>query len=249
MFGANDDGSGSDLNAMGIIPRAFVYLFDRLETKCSNQQIQDFRVNIQMLQIYNKQLLDLLNPGSKTKLKIKTDFVNNNIFVQHLRQFDITSAREALAVLIEGSKNRIVAGHRLNQHSSRSHMLVMLKIKQIGIDGSTKMSNINFGDLAGSENISKAHGKTSKGKNDEEKEKDHKRRKEGININASLSALTRCINSLVKGEHPGYRDSPLTQLKYIYSISYIQYKYKHINKSTVFCRIHWVVIQRPPCLV
>merc|ERR1712173_78394 len=38
------------------------------------------------------------------------------------------------------------------------------------------------------------------------------RRKEGIEINSSLSALTRCINALVKGKYPGYRDSPLTYL-------------------------------------
>eukprot|EP01083_Nonionella_stella_P231881 818486_1 len=212
MFGANDDGSGTDLQAMGLIPRSFVYLFDQLEQRCNNQTIQNFNVSMQTLQIYNKRLLDLLNPNSKTKLAVKTDFTTDSIFVKHLRTIQITSAREALAVLIESSKNRIVASHALNQHSSRSHMLVLLKIRQIKIDGSSTRSNINFGDLAGSENIAKAHGKSSKGKNDEEKARDAQSRQEGIAINASLSALTRCINSLVKGEHPGYRDSPLTHV-------------------------------------
>ena len=147
MFGAHDHGGGNDLDAMGLIPRSFVYLFDRLGAKCSNGSIQNFSVSVQMLQIYNKSLLDLLNPHSNTKLKIKTDFTTDSIFVMHLRKMDITSAREALAVLIEGSKNRIVSGHKLNAHSSRSHMLVLLKIKQTKIDGSSTSSNINFGGI------------------------------------------------------------------------------------------------------
>eukprot|EP01083_Nonionella_stella_P007210 20825_1 len=212
MFGANDDGSGTDIEAMGLIPRSFVYLFKQLEQRCEDQHIQNYKVQIQTLQIYNKQLLDLLNANSKTKLEIKTDFTNDSIFVKHLRMIPITSAREALAVLIESSKNRIVAGHKLNAASSRSHMLVILHIKQIRIDGSSIQSKINFGDLAGSENISKAHGRSFRGKNDAERAMDNKRRQEGISINASLSALTRCINKLVKGEHPGYRDSPLTHV-------------------------------------
>ena len=145
MFGANDDGSGNDSVSMGLIPRSFVYLFDRLDTDQSSGDTAEYWVGIQMLQLYNGVLLDLLNPNSKTKLAIKTDFNNNNVYVQHLRKIDITSAREALAVLIEGSKNRIVAGHKLNAHSSRSHMLVMMKIKQKRADGSEMTSNINFG--------------------------------------------------------------------------------------------------------
>ena len=152
MFGANDHGGGNDMEAMGLIPRSFVYLFDRLEYRKSSAQIADEAVNIQMLQIYNGELLDLLNPGSKTRLEIKTDFSGGNgrdgsIYVKGLRKIDISSAREALAVLIEGSKNRIVAGHKLNAHSSRSHMLVMLKIVQKRIDGSSTKSNVNFGGI------------------------------------------------------------------------------------------------------
>ena len=200
------------MDAMGLIPRSFVYLFQRLDLRQTSQQIKMPEVIIQMLQIYNGSLLDLLNPKSKTKLKIRTDFNKGNVFVQHLRSIPITSAREALAVLITGSKNRIVQGHRMNAHSSRSHMLVVLKIKQILHDGSSISSNINFADLAGSEDISKAHGKSNAGKNEEAVAKNLLAVKEGIGINQSLTALTRCIHSLVKGRHPSYRDSPLTQV-------------------------------------
>merc|ERR1712228_153369 len=188
------------------------------EQKCSNASIVTYSVNIQLLQIYNKQLHDLLNPSldNSPNLKIKTLFNNNrkeeSVYVDGLTSLSINSAREALAAIIEASKNRFTASHNLNETSSRSHMLVLLKIKQVLMDGSSINSCINFGDLAGSENISKAHGKSDKGKNDEEKKLADERRKEGIEINSSLSALTRTINALVKGKYPGYRDSPLTYL-------------------------------------
>ena len=206
------------MEAMGIIPRSFVYIFERLEQKCSNASIVNYSVNIQLLQIYNKQLLDLLNPSAdnSSKLSIKTEFLKNGkeggVYVEGLTSMNISSAREALAAIIEGSANRIVASHKLNATSSRSHMLVMLKIRQVLVDGSVINSCVNFGDLAGSESISKAHGKSDKGKNEEEKKLADERRKEGIEINSSLSALTRTINALVKGKYPGYRDSPLTYL-------------------------------------
>merc|ERR1711920_943538 len=151
-FGANDDGSGKDIEAMGIIPRSFVYIFERLEQKCSNASIVNYSVDIQLLQIYNKQLLDLLNPSSaehSSKLSIKTDFLKNGkengVYVEGLTLMSISSAREALAAIIEGSTNRIVASHKLNATSSRSHMLVMLKIRQTKPDGSSINSCINFG--------------------------------------------------------------------------------------------------------
>merc|ERR1712130_1081299 len=101
-----------------------------------------------------------------------------------------------------GQSNRIVSGHALNNVSSRSHMLVMIKVVQTSIDGSTKISKLNFGDLAGSEDIKKALGPKP----------DPERLKEARAINQSLSALTACINMLVKGRKPTFRNSPLTHI-------------------------------------
>eukprot|EP01083_Nonionella_stella_P028890 79624_1 len=211
-FGANDDGSGTDTDSMGIIPRSFVYIFERLDQKCSQGHITGYHVSIQLLQIYNKKLLDLLNPDAAIKLQIKFDFKLNSVYVKHLTKINISNARGALACIIEASSNRIVASHKLNAHSSRSHMLVLVKVEQFKEDGSSINSNINFGDLAGSENINKAHGKSDKGKDEDEIIIANERRREGIAINSSLSALTRCIHNLVKGQVPSYRESPLTHL-------------------------------------
>merc|ERR1712154_441135 len=72
----------------------------------------------------------------------------------------------------------------------------------MGIDGTIKRSKLNFGDLAGSEDLTKAMGRNP----------DQERRKEAIAINRSLSALTTAISYLSKGQKPGYRDSPLTHI-------------------------------------
>jgi hypothetical protein len=200
-----------DLRLFGLIPRCIIYLFQKLNEKSSinGGDLQDFKLNIELLQIYKSELLDLLNSNTNTKsskrkapLIIKTNFNTNTIFVQGLRSMPIHDVREALAVLTEAQSNRIVAGHALNAVSSRSHMLVMIGVMQRKIDGTIKTSKLNFGDLAGSEDIRKALGSNP----------DPERMQEAIAINSSLSALTTAISYLSKGKKPSYRDSPLTHV-------------------------------------
>ena len=112
------------------------------------------------------------------------------------------TVEEAFKYLTYAQQNRIVAGHALNEVSSRSHMLIILTVIQRSIDGTVKRSKLNFSDLAGSEDLTKALAKST----------DIERRKEAIAINKSLSALTTAISYLSKGKKPGYRDSPLTHI-------------------------------------
>ena len=145
MFGPENN--ASDINQFGLIPRCFMYLFQKLNKNLSENggDLQSYTVTMELLQIYKRDLLDLMNPKSKAKLVIKTDFRNNSIFVQNLKSIQVTTVEEAFAVLTEAQSNRIVAGHALNAVSSRSHMLVMVKVTQRAINGSVKMSTLNFG--------------------------------------------------------------------------------------------------------
>eukprot|EP01083_Nonionella_stella_P089803 250733_1 len=124
MFGPEDD--PSNIEHFGLIPRCFIYLFQRLNAALSKNggKLQEYKVNMELLQIYKRDLLDLLYPQSKTKLIIKTDFRTDTVFVQNLRQVTVNTVEEAFACLTEAQSNRIVAGHALNAVSSRSHMLV-----------------------------------------------------------------------------------------------------------------------------
>eukprot|EP01083_Nonionella_stella_P272170 922734_1 len=202
MFGPEDD--ATNIAQFGLIPRCFIYLFQKLNESLSNNggNLQDYTVTMELLQIYKRDLLDLMNPNSKSKLIIKTDFRNDSVFVQNCHSIQVNTVEEAFACLTEAQSNRIVAGHALNSVSSRSHMLVIVNIVQRGIDGTVKRSKLNFGDLAGSEDLTKALGKNP----------DPVRRKEAIAINSSLSALTTAMSFLSKGKKPGYRDSPLTHI-------------------------------------
>lgn len=69
-------------------------------------------------------------------------------------------------------------------------------------DQSIKRSKLNFGDLAGSEDIVKALGPRP----------DPQRLREAIAINSSLTALTTAINFLSLGQRPAYRGNPLTHI-------------------------------------
>jgi kinesin family member 5 len=101
-----------------------------------------------------------------------------------------------------GAENRSVASTGMNDQSSRSHSIYTIKMQQHLTSGVTRISKLNFVDLAGSENVKKTHatGKVFK---------------EAKNINKSLSALGLCIKALTssqKSKHIPFRDSKLTRI-------------------------------------
>ena len=202
MMGPENNVKSAD--DFGLVPRCIIYLFQKLDERLSQNggKLQDYIVNIELLQIYKSQLLDLLNPKSKKKLVIKTNFSTDSVFVQNLRSVQIQTVEEAFKLLTNAQQNRIVAGHSLNEVSSRSHMLITMTVIQRSIDGTLKTSKLNFGDLAGSEDLTKALGRNP----------DPERKKEAIAINQSLSALTTAVSYLSRGQKPGFRDSPLTHI-------------------------------------
>jgi Ca2+-binding EF-hand superfamily protein len=96
---------------------------------------------------------------------------------------------------------RTAKSHAINDRSSRSHCVVVLK--QTIKSGNKELSNkFMFVDLAGSERIAKSQVEAM-------------RAAEAKNINTSLSALGRVINALSSSGSKGfvpYRDSALTML-------------------------------------
>uniref|UniRef100_A0A3P8QA36 Kinesin-like protein n=1 Tax=Astatotilapia calliptera TaxID=8154 RepID=A0A3P8QA36_ASTCA len=105
-------------------------------------------------------------------------------------------------VIDEGKANRHVAVTNMNEHSSRSHSIFLINIKQENVETEMKRSGkLYLVDLAGSEKVSKtgAEGAVL----DEAK-----------NINKSLSALGNVIAALSEGTktHVPYRDSKMTRI-------------------------------------
>uniref|UniRef100_A0A671M2P9 Kinesin-like protein n=1 Tax=Sinocyclocheilus anshuiensis TaxID=1608454 RepID=A0A671M2P9_9TELE len=122
--------------------------------------------------------------------------------VQGCTERFVSSPEEVMDVIDEGKANRHVAVTNMNEHSSRSHSIFLINIKQEHVETEQKLcGKLYLVDLAGSEKVSKtgAEGAVL----DEAK-----------NINKSLSALGNVISALAEGTktHVPYRDSKMTRI-------------------------------------
>ncbi|KAF8782094.1 Kinesin-like protein KIF21A like protein [Argiope bruennichi] len=228
-------GTGFDMSVneeeIGIIPRAVNQLFNgiaKLQNEAQNKKITppEFKVTAQFMELYNEEVIDLLDPvgegeerGKKSNVKIHEDS-NGQIITVGLTSRSVSSASEALQCLKIGALSRTTASTKMNVQSSRSHAVFTLHIKQQRLvqfesseNGSLEMesledfdtltSKLHFVDLAGSERL-KRTGATGE------------RAREGISINCGLLALGNVISALgdktKRATHVPYRDSKLTRL-------------------------------------
>ena len=125
-----------DLNSpkIGLIPRVINSMFEMISGHTKLYQKQ-FVVNCSFLQIYNERIYDLLNPDSGNSAKmggigLKIRWNSQEQFkVENLFVFECKSAAEVLGLFNIGIKNKIIASHRLNIASSRSHTILCIQIE------------------------------------------------------------------------------------------------------------------------
>jgi len=164
----------------------------------------EFSISVGMLEIYNDNVHDLLvmpkkrNP-KKESLEVRQD-KEGGIHVIGLTKESVKNPKDVIKLLKMGNDNRATASTDLNEHSSRSHMILTVEVKS-GIVGEQPITgNLYLVDLAGSERVRK-----SAVEGDQLKEATH--------INKSLSALGNVMEALDrKASHIPYRDSKLTFL-------------------------------------
>ncbi|KAI4322505.1 hypothetical protein L6164_022193 [Bauhinia variegata] len=207
MLGDIEGGTRRHSVNCGMTPRVFEQLFSRIqkEKEARRDEKLKFTCKISFLEIYNEQILDLLDPSS-TNLQIREDS-KRGVYVENLKEIEVTSARDVIQQLIQGSANRKVAATNMNRASSRSHsVFTCITESKWESQGVThhRFARLNLVDLAGSER------QKSSGAEGE-------RLKEATNINKSLSTLGLVIMNLVsisngKSLHVPYRDSKLTFL-------------------------------------
>ncbi|XP_043939543.1 kinesin heavy chain isoform X2 [Protopterus annectens] len=191
------EGKLHDPPQMGIIPRITQDIFSHIFAMDENLE---FHIKVSYFEIYLDKIRDLLDV-SKTNLAVHED-KNRVPFVKGCTERFVSSPEEILDVIDEGKSNRHVAVTNMNEHSSRSHSIFLINIKQENIETEQKLSGkLYLVDLAGSEKVSKtgAEGAVL----DEAK-----------NINKSLSALGNVISALAEGTktHVPYRDSKMTRI-------------------------------------
>uniref|UniRef100_A0A2K6GGL6 Kinesin heavy chain n=1 Tax=Propithecus coquereli TaxID=379532 RepID=A0A2K6GGL6_PROCO len=192
------EGKLHDPQLMGIIPRIARDIFNHIYSMDENLE---FHIKVTGMEAQVLLTLHSLDLVTKTNLSVHED-KNRVPFVKGCTERFVSSPEEILDVIDEGKSNRHVAVTNMNEHSSRSHSIFLINIKQENMETEQKLSGkLYLVDLAGSEKVSKtgAEGAVL----DEAK-----------NINKSLSALGNVISALAEGtkSYVPYRDSKMTRI-------------------------------------
>ncbi|KAM9332595.1 kinesin-1 heavy chain-like [Pholidichthys leucotaenia] len=190
------EGKLHDPEMMGIIPRIVQDIFNYIYSMDENLE---FHIKVSYFEIYLDRIKDLLDV-SKTNLSVHED-KNRVPYVKGCTERFVCSPEEVMEAIDEGKSNRHVAVTNMNEHSSRSHSIFLINIKQENSQMEQKLSGkLYLVDLAGSEKVGKtgAEGTVL----DEAKM-----------INKSLSALGNVISALAEGStYVPYRDSKMTRI-------------------------------------
>nr|CAH8820891.1 unnamed protein product [Trichobilharzia regenti] len=180
----------------GVIPRIVDDIFNHIYQMDENLE---FHIKVSYFEIYMEKIRDLLDV-SKTNLPVHED-KDRVPYVKGITEKFVSTPEELFKAIDEGKANRHVAVTNMNEHSSRSHSVLLINVRQENLETQKKLhGKLYLVDLAGSEKVAKtgAEGTVL----DEAK-----------NINKSLSALGNVINALVEGSsHVPYRDSKLTRI-------------------------------------
>lgn len=155
-MGTSGPSEQGDLDVMGVIPRAAIALFEKLDGPRGNpnrgsmsQLRAPARYSAQMparntdknwvlkatyVEIYNEQLRDLLLPEhipahERSPVTIRED-TKGNIILTGLRQIEINSVEDLLNALNFGSTVRQTDATAINARSSRSHAVFSLNLVQ-----------------------------------------------------------------------------------------------------------------------
>ena len=236
-------------DAQGVLPRTIHELFGSLVKTANNDEgnkenpsqstnseqengnynsdrpCDDWKVQVQFLEIYGEDIRDLLSPrgtedgnGNSSsssralKVTIRDSVATEEPEVLGVCQPRVQNAQEALQMLQTGRLRRVTAATAMNATSSRSHALFTILVEQEWKSGAsngtgtsvTRRSKFHFVDLAGSERAKRTQAVGQ-------------RLKEGIEINKGLLVLGNVIAALASSSNTNkpfvpYRDSKLTRL-------------------------------------
>uniref|UniRef100_A0A3Q2YAU6 Kinesin-like protein n=1 Tax=Hippocampus comes TaxID=109280 RepID=A0A3Q2YAU6_HIPCM len=183
------EGKLHDGDMMGIIPRIVGDIFNYIYSMDENLEF-----HIKVGHPFHQELI------TKTNLSVHED-KNRVPYVKGCTERFVCSPDEVMDAIDEGKNNRSVAVTNMNEHSSRSHSIFQINIKQEHTQTEQKLtSKLYLVDLAGSEKVGKtgAEGTVL----DEAKM-----------INKSLSSLGNVISALAEGSnYVPYRDSKMTRI-------------------------------------
>ncbi|XP_073698569.1 kinesin-like protein KIF19 [Garra rufa] len=209
VFAYGPTGAGKTYTMLGLDSEPGIYirtLNDLFRAIEDSTEDLDCSVYMSYIEIYNEMIRDLLNPSSGF-LELRED-AKGEIRIAGITEFSTCNAKEIMALLTKGNKQRTQESTAANKTSSRSHAILQVTVKQKSrvkdINEEVRVGKLFMVDLAGTERASQTQNRG-------------KRMKEGAHINRSLLALANCINALSEKGGKGaqfvnYRDSKLTRL-------------------------------------
>ncbi|KAK3246993.1 hypothetical protein CYMTET_43498 [Cymbomonas tetramitiformis] len=155
------------------------------------------------VQLYLDEFKDLLLEEPDVELKL-LDGGRSGPVLQNATRRRARHAEVVLDDLEKGAARRATRGHDLNEVSSRSHAILMLRLVDPGDDPAEAAASMFIVDLAGSERVTRS-GVTGQGFD------------EATSINQSLTALGRVVVALLDNQCSGrnfvpYNASPLTRI-------------------------------------
>ncbi|KAF4699426.1 hypothetical protein FOZ62_001710, partial [Perkinsus olseni] len=190
LFAYGQTGSGKSYTMAGcdmeegIIPRINGAIFSAEATA----KLQQIRVWVSYLEIYNEHLHDLLADSSEAGKDLSVmEHPSLGVYVKGATEVVVRSEEDIERMLEYGLKRRAEGATNMNAHSSRSHAVFRIKLECKHRAGPTMSSRVNLIDLAGSERQGKT-GATGI------------RLKEAGAINQSLSALGMVIKQLSEAQ-------------------------------------------------
>ncbi|KXZ46835.1 hypothetical protein GPECTOR_40g569 [Gonium pectorale] len=154
-----------------------------------------------VLEIYNEQIYDLLMSGAQDGDKLDVKQGPEGMYVPGLKLEEVKDMADVTAMIGRGKSNRSTYATNMNEHSSRSHLVLSVYVNSVNkLNGNILRGKLHLIDLAGSERLSRTGAQGD-------------RLKEAQAINKSLSALGDVIQALQqRNAHIPYRNSKLTRL-------------------------------------
>ncbi|CAM9810354.1 unnamed protein product, partial [Ectocarpus fasciculatus] len=217
-FGQTGSGKTWTMNGYGdqygVSYRTLHKIFERLhfrksqnKEECEDEDIStpafEFTVSVGMLEIYNEMVRDLLCPAADGHEGHGLDIrqtAEGGVGVPGLTTENVHGIDDVMSVFARGSANRATITTNLNEHSSRSHSILLVDVTTCVHGSAPVVGKLYLVDLAGSERVEKS-GVTGAAM------------KEAQHINKSLSALGDVMEALdSKAKHVPYRNSKLTYL-------------------------------------
>lgn len=121
-MGTNYTGIGDK----GIIPRVTQDIFETIKSK----KDWTFKVAVSFMELYQEQLYDLLSDKQRSQSIVDIREDGKSIKIIGITEKEVTNEQEILECLSQGSTGRVTGATAMNAHSSRSHAIFTICIRQ-----------------------------------------------------------------------------------------------------------------------